>query len=99
MRMKWLVTLAQGTDISRQRMIAGLTAVWPDVPELGGTDPEDAFGEAMRVVDQVLDAAGLERPDIPAADGRGRLGVHTEAFPELLGEMQGLAREHPMGRW
>jgi ring-1,2-phenylacetyl-CoA epoxidase subunit PaaC len=96
---RWCITLAQGTEDSRKRMIAGMGVVWPDVAELGGTDPADAFDEAMRVVDQVLDAAGLERPDVPVAHGRGRHGVHTEAFAQLLGEMQGLAREHPMGRW
>ena len=96
---RWCITLAQGTDVSRERMIAGLADVWPDVAELSGTDPADAFDEAMRVVDQVLDTAGLERPDVPSTEGRGRDGSHTESFPALLGEMQGLAREHPMGRW
>ena len=96
---RWCITLAQGTDVSRERMIAGLRVVWPDVAELAGTDPADAFDEAMRVVDQVLDAAGLERPDVPSADGRGRDGIHTELFAALLDEMQGLARQHPMGRW
>ncbi len=96
---RWCITLAQGTEVSRERMIAGLRDVWPDVAELQGTDPADAFDEAMRVVDQVLDAAGLERPDVASADGRGRDGIHTEPFPALLDEMQGLARAHPMGRW
>ena len=94
---RWCITLAQGTDVSRERMIAGLREVWPDVAELAGTDPTDAFDEAMRVVDQVLDAAGLERPDVPSAEGRGRDGIHTESFPALLGEMQGLARDAPDG--
>lgn len=96
---RWCITLAQGTNVSRDRMVAGLRTVWPDVAELGGTDPADAFDEAMRVIDQVLEAAGLERPDVSAAEGRGRDGIHTESFPTLLGEMQGLARAHPMGRW
>jgi ring-1,2-phenylacetyl-CoA epoxidase subunit PaaC len=96
---RWCITLAQGTDVSRARMIAGLGVVWPDVAELAGTDPADAFDEAMRIVDQVLDVAGLHRPDVQAADGRGREGTHTESFAALLGEMQGLARAHPMGRW
>jgi ring-1,2-phenylacetyl-CoA epoxidase subunit PaaC len=96
---RWCITLAQGTDVSRERMIAGLETVWPDVAELSGTDPTNAFDDAMRVIDQVLDAAGLERPDIASAAGGGRDGIHTDAFPALLGEMQGLAREHPMGRW
>lgn len=96
---RWVVTLAQGTELSRERMITGMESVWPDVPELEATEPIDAFAEAMRVVDQVLDAAGLARPDVVAADGGGRAGTHTEPFDELLTEMQGLARAHPMGRW
>jgi ring-1,2-phenylacetyl-CoA epoxidase subunit PaaC len=96
---RWCITLAQGTDISRERMIAGLRTVWPDVAELRGTDPGEAFGDAMRVIAQVLDAAGLDRPAVPSADGGGRDGIHTEGFAALINEMQGLAREHPMGRW
>ena len=96
---RWCVTLAQGTDVSRERMITGLREVWPHVPELEGTDPSSAFDHAMADVDQVLHAAGIERPDVPASGGRGRDGVHTEAFTSLLGDLQGLAREHPMGRW
>ena len=96
---RWCITLAQGTDISRERMIAGLREVWPDVPELEGTDPSSAFGRAMDDVDQVLHAAGLERPDVPSSGGQGRDGVHTGAFASLLADLQGLAREHPMGRW
>ena len=96
---RWCVTLAQGTDVSRERMITGLREVWPDVPELEGTDPSSAFDHAMADVDQVLHAAGIERPDVPASGGRGRDGVHTEAFTSLLSDLQGLAREHPMGRW
>lgn len=96
---RWVVTLAQGTDVSRERMISGLREVWPDVAELRGTDPAGAFDEAMRIVDQVLGAARLQRPEVPSDDGHGRDGIHTESFPALLGEMQGLARQHPMGRW
>lgn len=96
---RWCITLAQGTETSRERMAAGLAAVWPDVAELEGTDPTEAFDDAMQAVDQVLDLAGLERPGVPPSGGGGRDGVHTQAFAELLAEMQGLAREHPMGRW
>ena len=100
---RWVVTLAQGTDVSRERMTAGLAAVWPDVAELAGTDPAEAFHDAMRAVDHVLDLAGLERPDevvsTGSTTGSGRDGVHAEAFTQLLADMQGLARRHPMGRW
>jgi ring-1,2-phenylacetyl-CoA epoxidase subunit PaaC len=96
---RWCITLAQGTAISRERMVAGLADVWPDVAELAGTEPSIAFDDAMGAVDHVLDLAGLERPDVASAHGQGRRGVHTASFGALLTEMQGLAREHPMGRW
>ena len=96
---RWVVTLAQGTEVSRERMIAGLAEVWPDVAELQATEPSEAFVEAMRVVQQVLDTAGLDCPDVAPAPGGGRDGIHTESFAALLDEMQGLARQHPMGRW
>ncbi len=96
---RWCITLAQGTAISRERMVAGLADVWPDVAELAGTEPSIAFDDAMGAVDHVLDRAGLERPDVASAHGQGRQGVHTALFGALLTEMQGLAREHPMGRW
>ena len=96
---RWVVTLARGTDVSRQRMIAGLAVVWPDVAELRATEPPEAFDDAMSTIEQVLDTAGLDRPDVVAAPGGGRDGIHTESFPALLDEMQGLARAHPLGRW
>jgi ring-1,2-phenylacetyl-CoA epoxidase subunit PaaC len=80
-------------------MIGGLREIWPDVAELQGTDPKEAFDDAMRAVDHVLDLAGLDRPSVGSSMGRGRDGTHTEAFVALLAEMQSLAREHPLGRW
>ena len=108
---RWCITLARGTELSRERMTAALQDVWPDVAELGeehdvarslpgvAADHAEAFGDAMGVVDQVLATAGLDRPDVTSAPGGGRDGRHGEPFVELLTEMQGLAREHPRGRW
>ena len=38
---RWCITLAQGTEVSRERMIAGLREVWPDVAELARCDVND----------------------------------------------------------
>lgn len=112
---RWLVTLAQGTDESRTRMIAALAGCWPYVGELFDThgietslagvavDPAVVRAEFDETLATVLEAAALDVPEVPyarAVDGRaGRDGVHTEAMGRLLAEMQCVARAHPMGSW
>jgi ring-1,2-phenylacetyl-CoA epoxidase subunit PaaC len=60
-------------------------------------------GEVGAVLDDVLDAATLDRPgNAPmarVAGKSGRDGVHTEAFGYLLAELQSLARAHPGATW
>lgn len=86
---RWFVTLAGGTEESRRRLTAGLTAVWPLWPELFvphdverrvaaagvGVDPATVAGEAESVLDQVLAVSGVERPTVGALAGvHGRTG-------------------------
>jgi ring-1,2-phenylacetyl-CoA epoxidase subunit PaaC len=90
---RWFLTLAQGTDESRRRLVDGLAAVWPLYDELArayGSGPEVDV-----VLDQVFAVSAVERPDVPAMAGTG----HTEALSRLLAEMQVVARAHPMGLW
>ncbi len=114
---RWFVTLAQGTDESRSRLLAALPVVWACHDELfaahevetamasagAGVDPHDVAAEVGVVLDQVLAAAGVDRPSVgqlgPVAGGRGRDGRHTEALSHLLAEMQSVARAHPLGQW
>lgn len=114
---RWFVTLARGTEESRRRMLAGLAEVWPLCAELFrstpteaaaaaqgfGVDPATVADEVDAVLDQVLTAGGLERPQVPSigpvAGGTGRDGRHTEAMGLLLSEMQVVARAHPRGQW
>lgn len=114
---RWCVTLAQGTDLSRERMTEGLRLVWPYVEELFrasddetalvaqgvAVDPTTVRDDVTAVLDTVLGAADLPRPDVSPiglVNGRaGRDGMHTEALSRLLAEMQSVARAHPMGRW
>lgn len=111
----WVVRLGDGTGYSRERMQAGLAAVWPFFDELFRPDPvlEElpaalADPGALRaavvaVVDEVLRAATLEPPAVPTpadSDGvPGRDGVHTEQLGEILAELQSVARAHPQGTW
>jgi ring-1,2-phenylacetyl-CoA epoxidase subunit PaaC len=77
---QWVVRLGDGTDYSRERMMAGVSAVAPLVPELFAvTPPEQRLIEAGVAADPaalraefdevlaaVLAAADLEWPDVPA---------------------------------
>ena len=113
----WVVRLGGGTDISHERMRAGLDAVWPLIDELFTAHPVEqrlvTAGVAVdpaalrsgfdEVVAAVLDAVGLEAPDVaPLAmvSGRGgRDGAHTEAMGYLIAELQSVARQHPEATW
>ncbi|MCP2260416.1 ring-1,2-phenylacetyl-CoA epoxidase subunit PaaC [Streptoalloteichus tenebrarius] len=114
---RWTVRLGDGTEFSRERMRAGLDRVWPFLAELFTAHPVEARlaeagvavdpGSLRPVVDDVLDqvlaAAGLDRPEVaplPAVAGlAGRHGVHTEPMGYLLAEMQHVARSHPQAVW
>jgi ring-1,2-phenylacetyl-CoA epoxidase subunit PaaC len=112
---QWTLRLAGGTELSRTRMIAGLTKIWPYVEELFtpheiehrlptvAVNPTTLRADVDRVLDQVLTAAILSRPEIPplspVAGRAGRDGVHTEAMGYLLAELQHLARSLPGASW
>jgi ring-1,2-phenylacetyl-CoA epoxidase subunit PaaC len=114
---RWFVTLAGGTEESRRRLLSALDALMPLWPELFatheveralaavgvGVDPASVADPADAVLDQVMAAAGVQRPDRPGLAGvqgrTGRHGLHTEALSRLLAEMQVVARAHPMGQW
>jgi ring-1,2-phenylacetyl-CoA epoxidase subunit PaaC len=113
----WFVTLAQGTQESRRRLLAGLESLWPLWTELFethqveatvaaagvGVDPAPLAATVEEVLEQVLVAAEVARPERgPLAGVRGRKGrdgSHTEALSRMLAEMQVVARAHPEGRW
>ncbi|MET8830208.1 1,2-phenylacetyl-CoA epoxidase subunit PaaC [Streptomyces sp. NPDC004610] len=94
---EWTVRLGDGTDESRARMTAALTALTPYLAELFRA--HDARDAVLGDLGQVLTAAGLELPEPAPLAGDGRLGAHTEHLAPLLGELQGLARAHPEATW
>ena len=112
---RWVVRLGDGTGLSHAKMQAGLSAVWPLVEELFTPHPIEAAlpgvavrvralrGEVGSVLDTVLAAATLTRPDVVPLAGvagrAGRDGVHTEALGYVLAEMQSVARAHPGAAW
>jgi ring-1,2-phenylacetyl-CoA epoxidase subunit PaaC len=114
---RWTVRLGDGTAESHRRMQAALDVVWPHVEELFRTsdverrlaeagvaiDPQQLRPEVDAVLDEVLAAATLTRPQLPAIGtigGRGgRQGLHTEQLGHVLAQMQSLARQHPGATW
>jgi ring-1,2-phenylacetyl-CoA epoxidase subunit PaaC len=113
----WVVRLGDGTEESHRRMQTGLDAVWPLVDELFRchpverrlaaasvtVDPAGLRAEFDGVLDAVVTASGLHRPEVAGRSGvggrTGRDGVHTEALGPLLAEMQSVARAHPGATW
>jgi ring-1,2-phenylacetyl-CoA epoxidase subunit PaaC len=114
---RWTVRLGDGTAESHRRMQDALDVVWPHVEELFRTsdverrlveagvavDPAQLRPEVDAVLDEVLAAATLTRPQSPAIGtigGRGgRQGLHTEQLGHVLAEMQSLARQHQGATW
>ena len=66
-------------------------------------DPAELRAEVDAVLDAVLGAATLDRPQgaplARVAGKSGRDGVHTEPFGYLLAELQSVARAHPDATW
>ena len=111
---QWVLRLGDGTDVSHERMQAGLVAVHPYVQELGedypaarwaaehgvGVLPSSLTEAVNAYVASVLEQATLAMPDAPRWHARGgRDGVHSEAMGYLLAEMQHIARSHPGATW
>jgi ring-1,2-phenylacetyl-CoA epoxidase subunit PaaC len=112
---QWVIMLGDGTPLSHDRMAAALSVIWPLTDELFQADPvadrlpgvaADPAGlraEVDAVLDTVLAAATLDRPEVAplarVAGKSGREGVHTEPFGYLLAELQSVARAHPDATW
>jgi ring-1,2-phenylacetyl-CoA epoxidase subunit PaaC len=114
---RWVIRLGDGTDVSRDRMQRALDTMWPLAGELFRPDPDagEVMGNSVigtasaspgaigAVIDLVLAAAGLDRPDAvplaPVGGRAGRDGVHTEAMGYILAELQSVARAYPDATW
>ncbi|WP_222264231.1 1,2-phenylacetyl-CoA epoxidase subunit PaaC [Modestobacter marinus] len=111
---RWVLRLGDGTDESHRRAQAGVDAVWPLLADVFSptdverrlaaagvaVDPAEVRAEVRDVLTTVLERATLRVPEWPAdAPPRGRAGQHGPELTELLGTLQGLAREHPAATW
>jgi ring-1,2-phenylacetyl-CoA epoxidase subunit PaaC len=89
----WVVRLGDGTDESRERMLAALDALWPYRGEIASPAWHDLVGA-------VLGEATLPVPPHDSWTQRSSAdGWHTEHLGFLLAEMQSLARAHPGATW
>ena len=109
----WVVRLGDGTDESKQRMIAGLDWMWRFADEMFEMDPVDAAAIEAGVgvdkaalkpawdqrIDAVLAEATLERPASRRPVLGGRAGRHSEHLGHLLSAMQFLQRAYPGATW
>jgi ring-1,2-phenylacetyl-CoA epoxidase subunit PaaC len=99
---RWMVTLGHGTAESRRRLVAATERLWPLLPELTvahpverrvaaagvGVDPSTVAGAVDEVLDQVLAAAGIDRPGRicrPAGDALTPLAPGDLTAPAPLG--------------
>jgi ring-1,2-phenylacetyl-CoA epoxidase subunit PaaC len=111
---RWVLRLGDGTAESHRRVQAGVDAVWPLLADLFtatdveqrlvpagvAVDPAGVREEVRSVLTQVLEQATLRVPDWPAGTApRGRVGRHGPELTDLLGTLQGLARQHPAATW
>jgi ring-1,2-phenylacetyl-CoA epoxidase subunit PaaC len=86
---RWFLTLAQGTDESRRRLVAGLATIWPLHRELFtthpveraaaesgvGVDPATVADEVDVLLEQVFSMSEVDRPEVgPLAGVRGETG-------------------------
>jgi ring-1,2-phenylacetyl-CoA epoxidase subunit PaaC len=109
---QWVIRLGDGTDRSHAKTQTALDSLWPLVGELFRPDPDALAGigrgaftvpAIMGIIDTVLAAATLDRPEVPplalVGGKAGRDGVHTEAMGYLLAELQSVARAYPDATW
>ena len=105
---QWVLRLGDGTDLSHERMQAGLDQVWPYTGELFdpasqlegvAADPATLRPAWETYLTSTLHEATLEWPQPRWRSRGGRDGLHTEHLGHLLAEMQHLHRSHPGATW
>jgi ring-1,2-phenylacetyl-CoA epoxidase subunit PaaC len=109
----WLVRLGDGTAESHARTQAALEHLMPYTQEFWSVSAAEAQAAAAgtgvdarawrqgwdALVNDALIEATLQRPNDAGFVPRGKEGLHSEHLGYVLGEMQGLARQHPQATW
>lgn len=98
---RWVVTLAQGTALSRRRMTEAIAVIWPFTGELRtahrietglvaagvAADPAAAWASAAAHLDRVWAAAGLDRPEQGTTTTVGGRAGREGLHTEALGHL------------
>jgi ring-1,2-phenylacetyl-CoA epoxidase subunit PaaC len=98
---RWFLTLAQGTEESRHRLVDGLALVWPLHDELFRTTPveraaaEQGFGvdpatvadEVDVLLEQVFSVSGVDRPEVPPTGAVNRGMGREGRHTEAMGHL------------
>ncbi|HJW31287.1 MAG TPA: 1,2-phenylacetyl-CoA epoxidase subunit PaaC [Saprospiraceae bacterium] len=110
---EWIVRFGLGTHESRERAQKAIEELWrfaQDLFEVNEVDdhlisfgitsnPEDFHGTWLLEVSELLQEAGLTKPDVVNVIKGGYQGIHTEHLGHLLTEMQYLQRAYPDASW
>ncbi|MEN3971693.1 1,2-phenylacetyl-CoA epoxidase subunit PaaC [Sphingomicrobium sp. XHP0235] len=109
----WVIRLGDGTEESREKMIAGIDWNWRFLPELFevtddledlvergiAVDPRHFEDEFRTAIAETFSEATLEVPDEHRPILGGRRGHHSEHLGHLLAVMQYLPRTYPDAKW
>ncbi|MES2785494.1 MAG: 1,2-phenylacetyl-CoA epoxidase subunit PaaC [Pseudomonadota bacterium] len=109
----WLIKFGDGTDESHARAQTALDHLLPYTQEFwtpcafeaqaiaqgAGPSMQSLHAQWDACIDAALAQATLQRPSAGGHVTRGKEGLHSEHLSYLLGEMQGLARQHPEAVW
>ncbi len=110
---EWMLRLGDGTEESHARIGAAVAEVMPFTFEFFDADGIDRAMQANQIgvdlntvkalwnekVNNVLNEATLERPELKYTRSGGRQGLHSEHIGYVLAEMQSLQRAMPGQDW
>ena len=112
---EWVVRLGDGTDESRQRLLAARDRLWPYVAELFAADEVDEAAATTGLgprwsglhtawladMTALFEEARVPAPPTHASSfvSTGKSGRHSEQMGFLLADLQYLQRAYPGGVW
>jgi ring-1,2-phenylacetyl-CoA epoxidase subunit PaaC len=110
---EWVIRLGDGTEESNRRVQDALNDLWRYTDELFYSDEVDAEltiqgiipdltslkEDWLKIVDEVLTLAKIEKPSNNWKFQGGRIGKHSEHLGFILTELQFMQRAYPNMQW